>query len=148
MKVDLEFIKTHPDAQLPRRNHHNLLGTGDSGYDVFATEDATIPANSYIKVDVGLKIANIPNGYWIRMESRSGLFFKFGIEVFNGIIDNQYRGILGVGLKNHSVDDYRIKKGDRICQIIVYPLIDAKLEFVEEVSQTERGESGFGSSGN
>lgn len=141
------FYKTHPDAVLPERNHKDYL-TGDSGYDVTAVEDTTIPARGAIVVPVGLKLAYIPPGLWIRVESRSGLQFKHNLEAFNGIIDSSYRGDMGIRMLNHSDNDYTVKKGDRVAQLILYPLIALESGFAEQIQETERGEKGFGSSGN
>lgn len=141
------FYKTHPDAVLPRRNHNENL-TGDSGYDVTAVEDTVIPARGAAVVPVGLKLAHVPPGFWIRIESRSGLQFKHSLQAFNGIIDNQYRGDMGIRVLNHSDKDYTAKKGDRIAQLVLYPLISLETDFAEQIQETERGEKGFGSSGN
>lgn len=140
------FYKTHPDAVLPERNHKDTL-TGDSGYDVTAVEEIIIPARGAIVVPVGLKLAYIPPGFWIRIESRSGLQFKHGLQAFNGIIDSSYRGDMGIRMLNHSDTDYTVKKGDRVAQLVLYPLIALESDFAEEVQSTERGEKGFGSSG-
>jgi len=140
------FYKTHPDAVLPERNHKETL-TGDSGYDVTAVEDTVIPARGAAVVPVGLKLAYLPPGFWIRIESRSGLQFKYGLQAFNGIIDNQYRGDMGIRILNHSDSDYIAKKGDRVAQLVIYPLIALDSGFAEEVQKTTRGEKGFGSSG-
>ena len=138
----LGFIKTHPDATLPTSNHSD-----DSGYDVTAVEDTLIPARGRAQVPTGLEFANIPVGSWVRIENRSGLGFKKGITCFNGIIDTSYRGSAGVMVFNNTDDDYQVKKGDRIAQLVVYPLIKPDVEFMETKTETERGDKGFGSSG-
>jgi len=142
----LSFVKTHPDAILPERNHKDPL-TGDTGYDVTAVEDITVPAREAVVVPVGLKLGYLTPGFWIRIESRSGLQFKHNISAFNGIIDNQYRGDLGVRLINGSDYDYHVKKGDRVGQLVIYPLCVAETKFIDEAVTSERGEKGFGSSG-
>lgn len=140
------FYKTHSDAVLPERNHKDPV-TGDSGYDVTAVEDTLIPAKGAAVVPVGLKLAYLPPGFWIRIESRSGLQFKHGLQAFNGIIDNQYRGDMGIRILNHSDNDYTVKKGDRVAQLVLYPLVAFDTSFAEQIHETERGEKGFGSSG-
>jgi dUTP pyrophosphatase len=168
--MKIKFLKTHPDAQLPKRNHDNRpledfeysdrglsptytwklpldMRTADSGYDIFAAEDTVIPSESHITVPTGIQVAYITPGYWFRVESRSGLSFKAGILAHPGVIDNQYRGDLGVCLYNHSHANYTVKKGDRIAQLVVYPVIEAEVEWAEEVHETKRGDKGFGSSG-
>jgi dUTP pyrophosphatase len=142
----LLFVKTHPNAVLPERNHKQTL-TGDSGYDVTAVEDTVIPAKSAAVVPVGLKMGHIPPGFWVRIESRSGLQFKHGLQAFNGIIDNQYRGDMGIRVLNHSHEDYTVKKGDRVAQLVLYPLIALEPAWAEQATETQRGENGFGSSG-
>lgn len=142
----MSFVRTHPDAQLPTRKRKDIL-TGDTGYDLVSVEEIVIPANSALVVNVGLTLGYITPGYWIRIESRSGLQFKNSISAFNGIIDNTYRGDLGVRLINSSQTDYTVHKGDRIAQIVIYPLLELEAGFIEEVRPTERGDKGFGSSG-
>lgn len=83
----ITFIKTHEDAKLPQRNNKEPL-IGDSGYDIYAVEDAIIPANGTMTVPIGLELGYIEPGYWIKIESRSGLFFKHGISAFAGVVDN------------------------------------------------------------
>jgi len=142
----IRFLKTHADAVLPVRQHNDQL-TGDTGYDVTAVENKVIPAKDAAIVEVGLKLAYIPPGLWIRVESRSGLQFKHSISAFPGIIDNPYRGDCGIRLINNSNVDYEVKKGDRIAQFVIYPLIVPNTAWAAEISETKRGENGFGSSG-
>lgn len=142
----IKFKKTNPDAILPKRNHDNTDGTGDSGYDVYSVEDKIIPAKGSAVVDVGLNFAYIEPHYWIRVEGRSGLGFKHDIIPHQGIIDNAFRGNAGIKLRNLSDKDYEVKKGDRIAQFVVYPLIDAEIS-ESDIENTDRGANGFGSSG-
>lgn len=144
----IEFFKTHEDAVLPKRNNEgHQPGTGDTGYDVFSIEDLTLENNNAIVVPVGLKVAYVSPGYWFRVEARSGLGFKHGIFPHFGIIDNPYRGDMGIKLYNITDKDYHIKKGDRIAQLVVYQLIEPEIRWAETISETARGESGFGASG-
>jgi deoxyuridine 5'-triphosphate nucleotidohydrolase len=137
----LKFEKTHPDAKLPAKNHES-----DTGYDVYSIEDKIVPARGSAIVGVGLKFADIPEGYWIKVESRSGLGFKHGITAHPGIIDNGYRGDAGVKLYNLTDTDYQVKAGDRIAQFVVYMNIGMQVEW-GTAQTTSRGEKGFGSSG-
>jgi dUTP pyrophosphatase len=156
--VTLKFIMTHDSAVLPKYNHDDPY-TGDSGLDVTAVEDVTIPyrgkgiiegtgiiSEPWAVVPVGLKLAYITPGYWLRVEGRSGMGFKKHVFPHFGIIDNPYRGDMGIKLYNFSDTDVIIKAGDKIAQLIVYPLIQANVEFTEVVSESKRGEKGFGSS--
>lgn len=143
----IKFKKTHPDAVLPVRKHPDPL-TGDTGYDLTAVEDVVILKNSSATVPVGLVLADISPGIWFTIRSRSGLKFKHNANVFHGTIDNNYRGDLGVLIENNSSSkDLYIKKGDRVGQIALYPLIVAETEWADEVSDTSRGANGFGSTG-
>jgi dUTP pyrophosphatase len=143
----VKFVKTHPDAQLPKANNSEI-GTGDSGYDLTAVEDITIYAGWDAVVPVGLTLAYVEEGFWLRIEPRSGLGFKNSIQPHLGVIDNGYRGDLGVKLYNFGSQTHRVKKGDRIAQFVVYPLIHPQCEWAEEIVQSDRGNKGFGSSGN
>lgn len=137
----LKFEKTHESAKLPTKSHES-----DTGYDVYSIEDKTIPARSSAVVGVGLKFADIPEGYWIKVESRSGLGFKHGITAHPGIIDNGYRGDAGIKLYNLTDTEYQIKAGERIAQFVVYMNIGMQVEW-GTVQKSARGEKGFGSSG-
>lgn len=147
--VFIKLKKTHPDAVLPAANNRDLA-VGDTGYDLVAVEDTLIPRGSSDVVPVGLTLADISPGYWIRIEPRSGLGFKHSIQPHLGVIDNGYRGDLGVKLYNFSsdsnIDGYQVKKGDKIAQLVIYPLIQPQFSFSDEVSETSRGDKGFGSS--
>lgn len=141
--LKFEFEKIHENAKLPTKNHES-----DTGYDVFCVEDKLIPARGSAVVDVGLKFACIPEGWWVKVEGRSGLSYKHGILPHPGIIDNGYRGDAGIKLYNNSDKDYQVKSGDRIAQFVLYPLATNFVPTFGQVQQTERGEKGFGSSGN
>tara|TARA_R100001591_G_scaffold27123_3_gene37495 strand:+ start:227 stop:649 length:423 start_codon:yes stop_codon:yes gene_type:complete len=139
--MDLKFKKTNDKAVLPRKNHDN-----DTGLDVFSVEDITIPAKGSAVVDVGLKFAYISHGFWVKVEGRSGLGFKYGIFPHPGIIDQGYRGDAGIKLYNFTTTDYEVKAGDRIAQFVVYK--NHTVETSEsEIIESKRGEKGFGSSG-
>lgn len=137
----LKFEKTHDLAKLPTKNHES-----DTGYDVYAVEDTVVPAKSSAVVGVGLKFAYIPEGYWIKVESRSGLGFKHSILAHPGIIDCGYRGDAGVKLYNLSAEDYAIKAGDRIAQFVVYINFSMPVEW-GKCEDSDRGSKGLGSSG-
>ena len=144
--IELKFISTHDDAVLPVANNSER-GTGDTGYDLTAVEDVRILPNGSKVVPVGLKLAHITPGFWFRIEPRSGLGFKKSVQPHLGVIDNGYRGDMGVKLYNfHDFNDVQIHKGDKIAQLVVYELIQPNVSWAEEVSESARGEKGFGSS--
>lgn len=145
MKVNVKLKKTHPDAVLPVANNSDP-GTGDTGYDLVAVDTVRIPSLGSAVVPVGLTLADISPGYWVRIEPRSGLGFKHSIQPHLGVIDNGYRGDLGVKLYNFHDDHYTVTAGDKIAQLVVYELIQPVFEFSDEVTESLRGEKGFGSS--
>ena len=136
------FEKSHPNAYLPKKAYEH-----DAGLDLFSVEDVIIPAKGTINVNIGLKLAFLDEGYWFKIESRSGLAFKHDIIAFQGVIDNNYRGNIGVKLFNFSDKDYQVKAGDRVAQIVIYyENNDFSIEWGKVVN-TNRGNGGFGSSG-
>lgn len=141
----IRFTKTHPDAKLPEKNHNDPY-TGDAGFDLFAVEDTPVPARGWTIVPVGLTLAYITSGFWFRIEGRSGLGFKHGIVPHFGIIDNGYRGDMGIKLYNFSDTDVTIKKGQGCAQFIVYRMENCLVSFTDTVEQSDRGSKGFGSS--
>lgn len=157
----VKFVKTHSDAQLPTRNHDSIVnygvdgvtpisgifGTCDSGYDVYACEDTLVPAKGSAEVETGITLGYITPGYWIRIEGRSGLGFKHSLFPHQGIIDNPYRGRMSIKIYNNGNVDYTFKRGDRIAQLVVYPVIDYSVEWTDKVESTHRGEKNLGSSG-
>ena len=113
-------------------------------------EDAavTIPPGEWRLIPVGIAIA-LPQGYEAQVRPRSGLAARHGISCVNtpGTIDADYRGEIPVNLINHGQADLNIKRGDRIAQMIIAPVIQAAWEVAEELDETARGTGGFGSTG-
>lgn len=99
-------------------------------------------------VKTGLAI-ELPKGWEAQVRSRSGLAYKHGVVVLNspGTIDEPYRGEIGIILINHGTEPYTITKGDRIAQLVLRRTEDVVPVFVDELTETERGEGGFGSTG-
>ena len=122
--------------------------SGAAGMDVVSAESVTIRPGQRHAVATGLSVA-IPENYEIQVRPRSGLAFKHGITVPNtpGTIDSDYRGELKVLLINHGADDFAIARGDRIAQLVLAPVTQAKWDEVEDLDETSRGEGGFGSTG-
>lgn len=117
----------------------------DAGWDLYSPEEVIIRAGDFTRINLGISM-EIPGGCYGAIESRSGLATK-GIQCHRGIIDSGYRGEIGVMIFNHGRYDYHISKGDRICQLIIHKFEHAAFAQVEELSQTDRGTNGFGSSG-
>lgn len=143
--MEIKFIKTHPDAKLPTKNHPHPL-TGDAGFDLFSVAEVSIPPRGSVIVPVGLTLGYVTPGWWFRIEGRSGLGFSKGVSPHQGIIDNGYRGDLGIKLYNASQFRVIIEKGKGVAQIIPYEMEECEVEFIDEIVHAERGEKGFGSS--
>ncbi len=121
---------------------------GAAGMDVVSAEDVVLAPGARHAVATGLALA-IPFGYEIQVRPRSGLALKHGITVPNtpGTIDSDYRGELKVILINHSADPFDIRRGDRVAQLVLAPVVQASWLTVDELDETARGEGGFGSTG-
>ncbi len=123
---------------------------GAAGMDIRAgIEDSlVIPKGGFAAIPTNLQV-EIPAGYEIQVRPRSGLAFKNGIGVLNapGTIDEDYRGEIKVILFNFGQEDFEIKRGDRIAQLILGRVYRAKTEETKIISETERGSGGFGSTG-
>jgi dUTP pyrophosphatase len=117
-----------------------------AGYDLSSSVDCVVPAGSRTMVATGISI-KIPSGTYGRVAPRSGLAFKYGIDVLAGVIDFDYRGEVKVILLNTSERDFIIKKGDRIAQLILEKIVTPEVGLVLELDDTARGEGGFGSTG-
>ena len=123
---------------------------GSSGMDIAAhiENDVIINPGEKALVSTGFSLA-IPRGYEVQIRPRSGLAAKKNITVLNtpGTIDADYRGEIKVILINLGKEKFIIKKGERIAQMVVCPVVQANLEEVEKLSDTKRGSGGFGSTG-
>lgn len=155
--MELRIKKTHPEARIPRR-----AKPGDSGLDLCALlpdGEVHIPPGERRRFLTGIAI-ELPtpelehngNGFWAllgyeaQVRPRSGLATE-GILCAFGTVDNGYRGDIGVTLLNHSFHTFRVRHGDRIAQLVICPVAYPELVEVEELSETERGADGFGSTG-
>mgnify|MGYP001566795408 FL=1 len=110
--------------------------------------ELVLAAGARALVPTGLRFV-IPEGFEVQIRPRSGLALKHGITLPNapGTIDSDYRGALGVIVLNAGQDSFTIAHGDRIAQMILAPVVRADFELVEQLSETARGEGGFGSTG-
>ena len=149
--VVIKFIKTHKDAKLPTKAHK-----GDNCFDLYAVEDTVVPgSSSWIGdvnignaiVPVGITVADITPGFGFVLRPKSGLGFKAGLQPHLGEIDNGYRGDCAVKMYNFTSKDYTFKKGDKVAQIKVEKIYDTSVEWTGKLSEAERGDAGFGSSG-
>ena len=122
---------------------------GSSDCDLFSIEDVVIECDRTKLVDTGV-IVEIPEGYEAQIRPRSGLALKHRVAVLNtpGTVDNDYRSTIKVILINHDLhNDFLIKKGDRIAQMVFVPVVQATFEYCDKLTETVRGGGGFGSTG-
>lgn len=137
----LKIKKLHPDAIIPR-----YIRSGDAALDLCSCENIIIPVRERRLISTGIAIA-IPSGYVGLIWDRSGMAANSGIKSLGGVIDANYRGEIKVILHNLSDKEFSVQKGMRIAQLLVQPVVQAEIKEVEELDETSRGESGFGSSG-
>ena len=123
---------------------------GSSGFDISAclNESVILAPQAITIVKTGLSL-ELPEGFEAQVRSRSGLALKNGVFVLNspGTIDNDYRGEICVILANFSTEPFAIEHGMRIAQVIIAKYEQFRLEFVQELTETQRGSGGFGSTG-
>jgi len=133
-----------------RLNEHATLPARGSplaaGYDLSSSEDVSIPKGTRGLVGTGIAFT-VPHETYGRIAPRSGLAVKKGIQVGAGVIDRDYTGEVKVVLFNHGDEDFVIKKGDRIAQLVIEKIEMPEVKLVDELLVTERGEGGFGSTG-
>ncbi len=144
-KVKIEIIRLAEDLPLP--SYQTELSAGVDLMAAVEGEVSLAPGEIRL-IPTGIKLA-VPDGYEAQIRPRSGLALKHGISMVNcvGTIDADYRGELGVILVNHGKEAFFIKRGDRIAQMVINPIVQADFMEVRELSQTERGEGGFGHTG-
>ncbi len=121
---------------------------GDAGVDLYANETKEIDVGEIALIPTGIKIA-LPKGFEAQVRPKSGLALKHGITVLNtpGTVDEGYRGEIGVIVVNHGKEKYTVEKGKKIAQMVFNKVEKAELNEVEELDETSRNESGFGSTG-
>ncbi len=141
----LQIKKLYPDVQLPK---YQTQGSAGLDLQAYIKEPIILKPGEIILVPTGLAIA-LQEGYEAQIRPRSGLALKNGITVLNspGTIDADYRGEICVILINHSKQDFTITCGLRIAQMVIAQYAFASIVEVEELSATNRGAGGFGSTG-
>ena len=148
MKLKIKAVSPKIGTEIPFPYY---ASAGAAAMDLHACVDApvTVKAGGRCMVPTGIAIALPDAGYAALVFARSGLGIKKGICLSNGVgvIDSDYRGEIAVGLLNTSDQDYVVQPGERIAQLAVVPVVQAQLEQVSELDETERGEGGFGSTG-
>lgn len=137
--VNIKVVKDDENAILPTYAHF-----GDAGADLYANENIDIQPNEVKIIPTGLRV-EIPDGYEMQIRPRSGMTTKTPVIGQLGTVDSGYRGPLGVMLYNHGDTIYHVQKGDRIAQAVIAPTFHGNFLVVNSLSETDRGEGGFGS---
>lgn len=139
----IKIKKLHQDAVIPRYAKY-----GDAGMDLHSCENTSLKPGERKLISTGLAF-EIPYGTELQIRPRSGLAIKHGISLVNtpGTLDYGYRGELKVILINHGQDEFEVKRGERIAQAVLNRIEITEIEEVNDLSETERGAGGFGSTG-
>lgn len=136
----IKVKKLHPEAKLPHRAH-----AADSGADMFALERAEIPPHSSAKVRTGIAV-ELPEGVSGCVWGKSSVESK-GVKVMAGLIDAPYRGEILICMFNLTQEPFVFEKGQKVAQLVVLPTLYPAFEEASALSETARGEGGFGSTG-
>ncbi len=121
-----------------------------AGMDITSCEKVVIPSHGHALVSTGFSVSmssEIMDKYYLRIAPRSGLAVKHGLTTGAGVIDSDYRGVVKVLLFNHGDEDYVVNVGDRIAQMIMERILRPHFVEVETHEESQRGRSGFGSTG-
>ena len=145
IKLKIKALKSAEGLPMPAYQSEHA-----SGVDLMAavTEDVIIAPGKWALVPTGISV-EIPDGYEAQIRPRSGLALKHGISLVNtpGTIDADYRGEIGIILINFGGMDFAVKRGDRIAQMVIAPVVRAEIVEVELLSDTIRNDGGFGHTG-
>lgn len=143
--VKITRLPGNDDLPLPAR-----MSSGASGFDLFAAvaEEVQIKAGERALIPTGIKIA-LPQGLEAQVRPRSGLALRYGVTVLNapGTVDADYRGEIKVVLINHGDAAFTVKRGLRIAQLVIQEVPQIRWEEVDVLSETDRGDGGFGHTG-
>lgn len=141
--MKIRFKKLDERAIEPKRARD-----GDAGYDLCALEATTLAPGEFKVVPSGIAV-ELPDGVEVQVRPRSGLAAKHGISLVNapGTVDSGYRGDIGAILINHGSEPFEIDEGMRMAQLVFSEFLAPELEKADELSDTERGDKGYGSTG-
>ncbi|KAM7298166.1 deoxyuridine 5'-triphosphate nucleotidohydrolase [Ixodes scapularis] len=139
--LTLKFAKLSKNAYAPTKGSPSA-----AGFDLYSAYDYNVPSRGKCVCLTDIQIA-VPDGCYGRVAPRSGLAAKHFIDVGAGVIDQDYRGNVGVVLFNFGDTDFKVSKGDRIAQLVCEKIAYPTLEEAETLDSTERGDGGFGSTG-
>lgn len=139
----IDFVHFDPDSKRPE-----YQTPGAAGMDLCSSEFKHISPGQITMVNTGIMMA-IPGAHVGLICPRSGLALKHGVSVLNspGVIDSDFRGEIKVLLINHGPETFHVRPGDRIAQLVIVPVLHARLNTVSHLPDTDRGAGGFGSTG-
>ena len=140
MSLKLKFKLLNKDSILPIFDHAD-----DAGFGIYSSEEKVLKPMDFVGISTGIS-SEIPNGYFVSFRDRSRMAIK-GLHVMGGVIDAGYKGEWKVIMINLGKEDYKIEVGDKVAQGILQSAKQPKIEIVEDLSNTSRGEGGFGSTG-
>jgi len=141
MNIKVKVKKLNKNAIVPKYAY-----PGDTGMDLFSTENYIVPSGKRQLVSIGIAMS-LPEGYFASIRGKSGLAYKKGICILGGVIEWTYTGEYGVIIFNSGDEDFEIKVGDKVAQVVISPVASVDVEEVEELVETKRGDGAFGSTG-
>ncbi len=141
MSLVLKIKKLRPDAVMPTYAH-----SGDAGLDMYTCEAVTVAPGERVTVSTGIAM-EIPEGYVGLVWDKSGISIKGGLKTMGGVVDSPYRGEIMIGIINLSSEPYVFEKGHKVAQMVIQKKENVVVEEVTELSDTSRGQGGFGSTG-
>lgn len=141
-------VRLEPEAEGLELPQYATPGAVGADLRAAITSPVVIPPGKWALISTGLRL-EIPPGYEAQIRPRSGLAARHGVTCLNtpGTIDSDYRGVVQVILINHGTEPFVVQRGDRIAQLIVAPIVRARFETSESLSESQRGDKGFGHSG-
>lgn len=139
--MNIKVKKLNPKAILPTRKHAD-----DLGFDLYLLEDVVVPPHDCVKAKTGIAV-ELPEGWGAKIFERSGTASEAAVTIGAGVIDPGYRGELVLVVFNHYPEFVRFEAGERIAQLVPWPMFAGGIEEVPELAGSARGAAGFGSTG-
>lgn len=139
--MQIKFKKLNENAVAPQYAH-----SFDAGMDLFCLENISVEPNQRVQIGTGISM-EIPEGFVGLIWDKSGLSHKSGLKTVGGVVDSQYRGEIKVGMINLSNETYNFEAGHKIAQMLIQKVEQVELIESDSLSETVRGEGGFGSTG-
>lgn len=139
--MEIKIKRLSKKAILPKYAHK-----GDAGMDLFTAGEKILKSGEWYGFPLGF-VMEIPEGYVGLVWDKSGLASKFGLHVLAGVIDSSYRGEIKIVVYNLGQKPYKFRKGDKVAQMVIQPILAAEFKVINKLSNTKRGGRGFGSTG-